>query len=299
MMNKALKLRLMFAFVCIVWGSTWIAMKEGATHVPPAMFSGLRWTTAGLLQLFYIWWSTGKLRLPSRRALKRLLVVALLVNTLNQLFMMYSLQRVGSGIGAVINAGLTPLSLLVFAVAIGYERLTLRGIIAMAIGVAGVVVLFGPSAVSGTLDGSTMFGAALVVLGTLTYSGGSVLARPVTAALTPTQVAGTLNLIGGVTLVVISLLFEPGATAALSLNWGWGPWAAWLFLLLPASLGASTIFLILVRDWGPSKAGSFAFISPILAVFEGVWLRGESISFIEAVGMTLMLVGAWFALRRT
>ena len=56
--------------------------------------------------------------------------------------------------------------------------------------------------------------------------------------------------------------------------------------------------MILVRDWGPSRAGSFAFISPILAVFEGMLLNGEAMTPIEGIGMALMLGGAWFALRK-
>ena len=72
----------------------------------------------------------------------------------------------------------------------------------------------------------------------------------------------------------------------------------WLFLLGPAALGASTIFLILVRDWGASKAGSFAFISPIIAVFEGLFVSGEALHAVDAVGMTLMLGAAWLALKK-
>ncbi|MDR3524695.1 MAG: EamA family transporter [Acetobacteraceae bacterium] len=296
-MSTLTRQRLMFGFVCLVWGSTWIAMKNGATHVPPALFAGLRWTIAGIMQLFYVYWDTGRLRLPWN-AMRAILIVAVLVNTLNQLFMLYGLRYVASGIGAVINSGLTPLSLLAFAMIGGHERLTKRVALAMGLGVLGIVVLFGPSAASGTLDGVTMLGAFLVMMGTLVYSAGSVLARPITQAHSPTLIAGLVSLIGGLTLLPISFLFEPGTLLALRFDWGWGPWISFLFLLFPASLGATTIFMILVRDWGPSRAGSFAFISPILAVFEGMLLNGEAMTPIEGIGMALMLGGAWFALRK-
>jgi drug/metabolite transporter (DMT)-like permease len=168
----------------------------------------------------------------------------------------------------------------------------------MVLGVIGIFVLFGPAAMSGRLDGMALFGAACIVLGTITYCGGSVMARPFTASMNPHLLAGMINLFGGLQLIPISLIFEPGALDALSLNWGWVPWASWFFLLIPASLGASTIFMILVRDWGPSKAGSFAFISPIIAVFEGLVITGEALHPVDAIGMTLMLVAAWVALRK-
>ena len=43
--------RAMFVFICFVWGTTWLAMKVGIAVVPPGVFAGTRWTTAGLMLL--------------------------------------------------------------------------------------------------------------------------------------------------------------------------------------------------------------------------------------------------------
>ncbi len=72
----------------------------------------------------------------------------------------------------------------------------------------------------------------------------------------------------------------------------------WLFLLGPAAIGASTIFLILVRDWGASTAGSLAFVSPIIAMVERQLLSRQALYTVDAVGMTLMLGAAWMALKK-
>ena len=91
----------MFAFLCLVWGSTWIAMKSGTAIVPPGLFAGLRWTLAGAIMLGALR-VRGPLRLPWRMW-KRILIVAVLLITVNQLLMMYSLRLVGSGLGAASN----------------------------------------------------------------------------------------------------------------------------------------------------------------------------------------------------
>jgi drug/metabolite transporter (DMT)-like permease len=296
-MSGLARQRLMFAVLCLVWGSTWIAMKQGTVHVPPALFAGLRWTVAGAILLMFAWFAEGRLRIPWH-ALRPVLVISVLLNSANQLFMLYGLRYVGSGLGAVINCALTPLALLGFAVATRQERITGRVMAAMALGVIGIFVLFGPAAVSGRLDGMALFGASCIVMGTLTYAAGSVLARPLTQSMSPYLLSGIINLLGGLELLPVSLIFEPGSFAALDLHWGFVSWVSWFFLVAPASLGASTIFLILVRDWGASKAGSFAFISPIVAVFEGLMLSGEALHPVDAVGMALMLVAAWVALRK-
>ena len=56
---------------------------------------------------------------------------------------------------------------------------------------------------------------------------------------------------------------------------------------------------MLVRDWGASKAGSYAFVSPIVAVLLGLTLSGEALHPIDAIGMALMLIAAGVALRRS
>lgn len=296
-MNPALRLQSMFAVVCVVWGSTWVAMKIGTEVVPPGLFAGLRWIVAGCILLAIVRVQEGRLRIPWHLT-GRLFAVALLLITSNQLLMLYSLRYVGSGLGAVINSALTPLSLLGFAVAMRQERVTKRMMVAVGLGVLGIFMLFGPAAMAGRLDGLVLFGALGITLGTLAYSFGSVLARPLLGTMSPLFLAGLINLAGGGMLLMLSLAFEPGAIPALNLRWGIAAWGAWLFLVGPAAIGASTIFLVLLRDWGATKAGSYAFVSPIIAVLLGLLINGEALHPVDAVGMVLMLGGAWVALRK-
>lgn len=296
-MKPALRLQLLFAVVCVVWGSTWIAMKTGTAVVPPGLFAGLRWIVAGCILLAIVGIQEGRLRLPWQLA-GRVVLVALLLITSNQLLMLYALRYVGSGLGAVINCALTPLSLMGFAVAMRQERVTRRMVAAMALGVLGILTLFGPAALAGRLNGLVLLGALGIMLGTLTYSFGSVLARPLLGTMSPLMLAGLINLVGGGLLLSLSLAFEPGSIPALDLRWGVAAWGSWLFLVGPAAIGASTMFLVLVRDWGATRAGSYAFVSPIIAVLLGLVISGEALHPVDAVGMVLMLGGAWVALRK-
>ncbi len=290
--------RVLFGILCLVWGTTWLALKVGATAVPPALFSGTRWTFAGLL---LIAWRAARGQ-PVRVGLRmagRLTVVAVLMVSLNAVIMLYGLRQIGSGLAAVISSALTPISLLGFSVALGQERFSRRQARAIALGVVGIFLLFGPAAVAGRLTTAELLGASGVVVGCLCYTAGSVLARPLMRTLAPAQVAAATNLIGGAVMLLGSLLFEPGAVAALGGNWGISAWAAWLFLLLPGSLGATIIYLLLVRDWGASRTGTYAFISPVIAVLLGILVFGERVRPADAAGMALMIAAAGLVLRRT
>ena len=80
---------------------------------------------------------------------------------------------------------------------------------------------------------------------------------------------------------------------------GYSPFTlAFLFLLFPAALAASTIYFFLVRDWGASRTGTYAFISPVIAVLLGAGLNDEALGLTEALGIAMMLAASWMVLRR-
>jgi len=288
--------RAMFAFICFVWGTTWLGMKIGIETVPPGVFAGLRWSIAGAILLLVLR-LRGERVMPPPRLMPRLLLVSVLLITLNQVIQLYGLKYITAGLAAVISSALTPIALLGFSVAFGQERANPRQLGAIAVGVGGVFTLFGPAALAGTLDMSELAGAAGVMIGCLCYSSGSVMTRPMMRTLAPVQLAGLTDLIGGLVLLVSSLALEPGAGAAMMFHWGWPAFLAWLYLLIPGALLSTTMYFLLVRDWGASKPGTYAFISPVIAVIIGCTLFGEKLDWGDAAGMALMLLAAGLALR--
>ncbi len=289
--------RLMFLVLCFVWGTTWLAMKVGIATVPPGLFAGTRWTAAGLALLAWRMARGESVRVPFRLR-GRLLLVSVLMVSLNQVIQLYGLRFVPAGLAAVLSCALTPISLLGFSVLLGQERFRWQQGAAIALGVAGILVLFGPQALTGALTVHEVLGAAGVIVGCLCYSLGSVLARPLMRTLPPAEVAAVTNFVGGVALLIAALLVEPGALSAMSGHWGWPALFAWLWLLLPGSLGATVIYFLLVRDWGASRTGTYAFVSPVVAVVLGIWMFGEHVALTDIVGIALMLSAAGLVLRR-
>ncbi len=289
--------RALFALMCVIWGTNWLALKAGAMAVPPAFFSGTRWTAAGLILLAFGWFKGQRLWI-GRRLARRMLIVAFLMVAFNAVVLLYGLRFVSSGLAAVISSALTPVSLLGFSVLMRQERFSRRQAGATTLGILGIFLLFGPKAFAGQLDMLELLGATGVLASTLAYSAGSVLARPLMRSLPPAQMAASTNLLGGLMLLGFSFAFEPGAWQAASGHWGWAAWAGWFFLLIPGSLGGTIIYFWLVRDWGASRTGTYSFICPVIAVGLGMLVYGERVSLTDAIGILLMLLAAVLALRR-
>lgn len=286
----------MFVFICFVWGTTWLAMKIGIATVSPGVFAGLRWSLAGAI-LLLIRRARGERIWPPPRLWPRLVFVSIVLISMNQIIQLYGLKHITAGLGAVISSALTPLALVVFSVALGQERFSPRQFGAIALGIAGVLMLFGPSAFAGTLDIRELLGAAGVMVGCLCYTFGSVMTRPMMRTLEPVQLAGLTDLIGGMAMLLVSLAIEPGAMESMRFHWGWPAFLAWLYLLVPGALLSTTMYFLLVRDWGASRPGTFAFISPVIAVIIGCSFFHEKLDWGEGVGMLLMLGAAFLALR--
>jgi drug/metabolite transporter (DMT)-like permease len=126
----------------------------------------------------------------------------------------------------------------------------------------------------------------------LSSAWGSVLARPLIERHGSAALAGSTTLIGGTALLLASLATEPGAATSFATFWGWPAVAGWLFLVVAGSLVGYSIYMQLLRDIGPAKAGSFAFVSPAIAVLLGIAFAGETATAQDFLGMAIMLLAA-------
>jgi drug/metabolite transporter (DMT)-like permease len=67
--------------------------------------------------------------------------------------------------------------------------------------------------------------------------------------------------------------------------------------VLFGSLIAFTAYMRLISVWGPTRAGSYAYVSPVIAVLLGMLTLGEHVGLRDGFGMTLLLLAAFCSLR--
>jgi drug/metabolite transporter (DMT)-like permease len=290
----------LFLVMCLVWGLTWIAIKIGLASVPPLFFAGTRFTVAGVILLA---WDRCAPRRPGvaleqvRRAdWGGMLVAALLVIVSTYSLLFWGMRHVPSGLAAVLNLAFMPVAIFAIGLAYGEERFSARQLLAIALGIGGLIVLFRPAA--GGRDSGELWGMAAIIGGTVAYCWGSVRSRKLLRAYAPTLVSGVTCLLGGLVLLALSAMIEPIDAATLWAFLSPAVAASWLFLVVFGSLVAFTIYLRLVRDWGTARASMYAFVSPIIAVLVGVFASGETMRTSDLLGMLIMLAATWAALGR-
>ena len=282
-----------FAALCLFWGTNWLILKLAVDSVPPFAFAAARSTLAGLLMIA-IAGPRQALALVRAEPLP-LLVTALLTNTLAYAGMYWGTARISTGVAAIVNNATMPIGLFAFGLALREEAFSWRRLAGIVLGAFGLSLLFFDRG-GASFGQASAAGVAAMAAGTLAWCLGSVGSRGMLRRTSPMALGGTQMLIGGLALVPVALAFEAPAA---DLAAGFArplPLAALVWLAVVGGVFGLTLYLRLLRDWGPSRAGMYAFVSPIIATALGALVLGERLGTLEAVGGGLMLAAAGLVL---
>jgi len=280
-----------FALMALIWGLTWLPMKLASEAVPPIFLAAVRFVLAGLCFLPIVLAKGLPLR-PAQPG--RVIAASLLISTGCYGLIFWGTARSPTGLSAMVNLSLLPIFVILVGTLYGQERITTRRVGAIGLGVAGLALVFAGR--TGAAQDGAALGLCAVAAGTLSYAWGAVVSRPLMQAMHPLALAFWQTSLGAIGLTPVSLLvegYDPARFAALTdgralLGLG--------VLVLGGSLGAFSIYLWLVRDWGAFRAGLYAFVSPVVAVAVGVGVAHEAFGWPEALGMGAMLAATTLAL---
>lgn len=271
-----------FLAVCFFWGSTYLAIKIGIASFPPFMFAGTRFVIAGLLMLSYGRFKGYTLPTDIKEAAKMAIVGILLLTGGNGLVTLAE-RSVASGIASLMVA-MVPIYIAIIEVIILRRiRLSLKGVLGMGLGFVGVYMLVGPSGESTTL------GFVMLLLAGMLWSIGSVFSQSITKASHIVINIGIQMLTGGLMLLVLSLLTREQIPDHIVLN----GILALIYLILFGSIVGYSSYIYVLKHWPASKAGTYAYVNPVVAVCLGFIILSEPIHLKSAFAMTLILVSVY------
>jgi drug/metabolite transporter (DMT)-like permease len=285
-------LLLNFAIVYVVWGSTYLAIKYAIVTLPPFLMAALRFLIAG--GALYAWSRMRGAPRPTFRQWRNALLVGTLLLACGNGAVVWAEQRVASGATAVLVATVSLWMVLVPWMRPGGKRPRISELAGVVMGLAGVALLAAPHE-DGT-SASSLFGVLVLVCGSLAWAIGSFVSREVDISNSAPQASGMQMLCGGVTLAIAALVsgdvqrFDPGSvslTSALAL----------LYLVVFGSVIAFSSYMWLLGATTPAKAGTYAYVNPVVAVLLGVLIAGEPLTMREVMAMIVILgavgVVAW------
>ncbi|WP_243224281.1 DMT family transporter [Microbacterium proteolyticum] len=274
-----------FVLAGIVWGSSFLFIAIALTGMTPAQVAGGR-LLFGALALGAIV-AIRRERLPhDRRVWGHLCVLAVTFCAVPFLLFAWAEQHVSSGLASIFNAT-TPIMTAIMAWAVfRVEGLKPGQLVGIAVGILGVVVIIAPGAVT-DVGNSTV--AQLALLGATACYGFSL--AYVRRFLSDTGLSGIALAFGYIgPAAALMLLLSP---LILSEPMHLTPAVVGSIVTL-GMLGTGLAYIWnqnVLRAWGPTRASTVTYITPVVGVALGVLVLGERISWNEPVGAAVVFVG--------
>lgn len=277
-----------FVLTGIVWGSSFLFIKVALGGLSPAQVVWSRLVLGAIVLGVFV--ALRRDHLPrSPRVWLHLTVVAITFCVLPFLIFAWAQQHVDSGIASIFNAT-TPIMTAVMAWAVlRVERLKGVQITGILVGILGVMVIIAPW---NGADPAQSIGAQLAILGATACYGFSLayMRRFLSDTGVSALVFSFLNI--GIAAAIM-LLLTPAIAAPVRLD----VWVVGAVVLLGA-LGTGLAYVWnqnTLRAWGPTRASTVTYITPVVGVTLGIVVLHERMGWNEPVGALVVFAGILLA----
>ena len=278
---------LALAAVCIIWGTTYLALRIAVLHFPPFLFTAIRQTTAGLLLLTFMF-VLSKAPMPSRSHLWRQAIAGFFMISLGNGLVAWAEMHIPSGVAAII-CSLMPVVVIIMNVIVSRdEKPTLPMLAGIVIGLAGIVMMFGEH-LGGFSETKYIIGIAFTFAAVVAWAGGSIWIKKKNIESNLFVNAGLQMFFGGFLLFPVSLAFDDLSHITFASEVMW----SMLYLILVGSLIAYAAYAYALRKLPMTIVSLYAYINPLVAVVLGWLVLSETLNIRIWIAIILTITGIY------
>jgi len=273
---------MLFLIVVLIWGSNWAVMKSGLTYVDPLNFVFHRFLFSAIALSPLLIALRKRIPRDGKNLAKLILMGAISASGIVSTNTGLVYEK--SGISAIITYA-QPLFVFCMAVPFLKEEAKLSRILGILIGFSGVIML---SIKEVGFFESFNYSSFLLIVGAFLWAVSIVYYKRILSHIDPI-VTNILQMIVG------ALLLAPLSVVLWGFYFPYSP--AYLPIILYASIGASgvglTLWIFLLREEEATVLSSSSFIIPLVALFFGWLLLGESLDVKSLFGAALIMAGVY------
>jgi drug/metabolite transporter (DMT)-like permease len=288
MSAKKTTIVLAFAALYLIWGSTYLAILFAIQSIPPFLMAGMRFLLAGVIMYAIARWR-GEPK-PAAITWRTALVVGGCLLLCGNGAVTIAEKWVPTGLAALIVATV-PIDIALLGWLTGTAArptgLTWLGLIG---GFVGVGILVGP-AFAGASNGARhhfALGVAILLLGSLLWSAGSLYSRRAKTAASVFVGAGQQMICGGALLFILGMVLGEQHHFVMN-RITWLSIGAFAYLVLIGALIGYTAYFYLLRVCDPAKVATYAYVNPIVAILLGIMFAGETLTLRTIFGAGLII----------
>ncbi len=286
--HHRLQVVLAFALVYVFWGSTYLAIGiADQEYLPPAVMCAIRFAIAGSLMLIVCAALGRKVRITLAEA-ARLATIGCLLLVGGNFGLAWAEQWVPTGFAALIIA-VTPIwFLLLETFVFRGDRMSRRGLFGVALGIAGVAVLFWPRFEHRALLGMMpLLASCTLLFSSLSWSIGSVLSRKWQMKVDPFTATAWEMVFAAVGNSIVAVFTGEYRHVVITRR----GMLAVLYLVIFGSWVGYTAYIWLLKHVPTPKVATYAYVNPLVAVFLGWLVLNERLDSYMFAGTIIIVVG--------
>lgn len=277
-----------FVLLGVIWGSNFIYMRLAAELITPAQVTFYR-VLFGFLPVFGYAVLTRSLSFSHLKYWFHFLVMSVLATSFYFFCFAKGSASLLSGLAGALSGSIPLFTFLLAVPFIADERITQRKIFGIMIGFAGVVLVANPGGEG--LESSNLTGVIYMVAGALSCGASFVYARRFISPLRLPAPALTTYQLGFAVITLLLITDYDGATAVFEhMNIAVG------MVLGLGVLGTGVAYILyyyIVESMGAVSAAAVTYVPPLVALFIGGCIVGESIEPLDYAATALIFAGVW------
>jgi len=273
--------------LCLIWGSTWLAIRVVVRDVPPLEAVAVRFLAAGTLLLGMA--CLQKRRWPSDGGeWNAILILTLTIMALPYALLFWAEQYVTSSMSAVLFSA-SPLAVSLITPAMMHRKVPRRAVYAMVMAFGGILVLFYENPSTNRM---VIIGGVALLAAMLLTSWSVVYAKQRLHDVDSVVATGLQSLVGSIVLFWGTWSLEAHQHA----RWTIRAVVAMAFLTIFGSAAAFVIYYWLLKKLQPYQLSTISLIIPLVAILLGL-LDGDRIPLLMLLAVLVVLGSVWSVLR--
>ena len=275
-----------FIAVCVIWGTTYLAIKVALETIPPFLMGGIRYLIAGTV-LGSILVARGE-KLPPLAEWGSLAWLGFLMIGLGNGGVNWAEQYLASGIAAVVIATSPFWMVAVDGMLPGGEKFSTRKIIGLSIGFSGIVLLVWPDITLAGADGRmVLLGILALQIACAGWAVASSYTKRHAMSRNVLVIAAVQMFFGGLFMTLVGTVTGEWATISFNLR----TTSALLYLIVAGSLVAFAAYSYALRHLPITTVSLYTYVNPVIAVALGTLLLGEPFRLSMLVAAGIIVVG--------
>lgn len=287
-MTKQTKAYLALAFICVVWGTTYLAIRVGVMHYPAFLFAGIRQLSAGVI-LIPIALMFNKQTDLSRKNILRQMLMGFLMLTVGNGGVTWAEKYIDSGIAALLCSMMPLFAVMFNLMSSKKDHFNATIGFGLLLGICGVGLIFRQN-IADLAKPEYIGGILCIFIATAGWALGSTLNKSATKSVNPLFNSGMQLFFGGVFMLCISPVVDDYTGMQL---WNTDGLLSLIYLITFGSVLAYAAYMYVLNVLPVGIATIYAYVNPLIAVVAGYLFLDEAMNIYIALAFVAIVVSVY------